>query len=71
MKIFNNPEILRHSILPAMFRPEELKTLMIVKLDKSNPDFRQLRASIHDPDNGIKLPNKSYQHKTGYLTSGK
>ncbi|WP_445174801.1 hypothetical protein [Microcoleus sp.] len=54
-----------------MFDPEELKSLTIVKLDKSNPDFRQLRASIHDPYNGIKLPNKSYQHKTGYLTSGK
>ena len=70
-KIFNNLEILRHSILQAIFDPEELKSLTIVKLDKSNPDSRELGASIHDPENGIKLPNKSYQHKTGYLTSGK
>lgn len=53
-KFFNNPEILRHSILQAMFQPEELHSLMIVKLDKSNPDPRQLRASIHDPEDGIK-----------------
>lgn len=53
-KLFNNPEILRHSILEAMFKPEELESLMIVKLDKSNPDPRQLRASIHDPEDGIK-----------------
>jgi hypothetical protein len=53
-KFFNNPEILRHSILQAMFQPEELNSLMIVKLDKSNPDPRQLRASIHDPEDGIK-----------------
>ncbi|MFB2895107.1 hypothetical protein ACE1CI_19545 [Aerosakkonemataceae cyanobacterium BLCC-F50] len=53
-KFFNNPEILRHSILQAMFQPEELQSLMIVKLDKSNPDPRQLRASIHDPEDGIK-----------------
>ena len=70
-KIFNNPEILRHSIMQAMFDPEELKSLTIVKLDKSNPGSRQLRASIHGPENGIKLPNKSYQHKTGYLILGK
>jgi hypothetical protein len=57
--------------MQAMFDLEELKLLTIVKLDKSNPDSRQLRASIHDPENGIKLPNKSYHHKTGYLTSGK
>ena len=69
-KIFNNPEILRHSIMQAMFDPEELKSLTIVKLDKSNPDSR-LRASIHDRENGIKLPNKYYQHKTGYLILGK
>jgi hypothetical protein len=53
-KFFNNPEILRHSILQAMFQPEELNSLIIVKLDKSNPDPRQLRASIHDPEDGIK-----------------
>ncbi|MFE1745601.1 hypothetical protein [Coleofasciculus sp. H7-2] len=53
-KFFNNPEILRHSILQAIFEPEELQSLMIVKLDKSNPDPRQLRASIHDPEDGIK-----------------
>ncbi|MGA9380690.1 MAG: hypothetical protein WBV73_18150 [Phormidium sp.] len=53
-KFFNNPEILRHSILQAMFEPEELRSLMIVKLDKSNPDSCQLRASIHDPEDGIK-----------------
>ncbi|MEZ2279343.1 MAG: hypothetical protein ACBR12_20775 [Microcoleus sp.] len=53
-KFFNNPEILRHSILQAMFQPEELNSLMIVKLDKSNPDPHQLRASIHDPEDGIK-----------------
>jgi hypothetical protein len=70
-KFFNNPEILRHSIMQAMFDPEELKSLTIVKFDKSNPKPRQLRASIHDPEKGIKLPNKSYQHKTGYLISGK
>jgi len=57
--------------MQTMFDPEELKSLTIVKLDKSSPDFRQLRASIHDPENGIKLPNKSYQHKTGYLILGK
>lgn len=48
-QFYNNPEILRHSILQAMFQPEELQSLMIVKLDKSNPDPRQLRPSIHDP----------------------
>ncbi|MEG4423710.1 MULTISPECIES: hypothetical protein [unclassified Microcoleus] len=53
-KFFNNPEILRHSILQAIFQPEELNSLMIVKLDKSNPDPHQLRASIHDPEDGIK-----------------
>ncbi|CBN53590.1 hypothetical protein [Kamptonema sp. PCC 6506] len=53
-KFFNNPEILRHSILQAMFQPEELNSLIIVKLDKSNPDPHQLRASIHDPEDGIK-----------------
>lgn len=57
--------------MQAMFDPGELKLLTIVKLDKSNPDSRQLRASIHDPEDGIKLPNKSYQHKTGYLILGK
>jgi hypothetical protein len=34
--------------MQAMFDPEELKSLTIVKLDKSNPDSRQLRASIHE-----------------------
>lgn len=53
-QFYNNPEILRHSILQAMFEPEELQSLMIVKLDKSNPDPRQLRASIHDPEDSIK-----------------
>ncbi|MEG5043509.1 hypothetical protein QUB26_03185 [Microcoleus sp. B4-C1] len=37
-----------HLILQAMFEPQELKSLTIVKLDKSNPDSRQLRASIHE-----------------------
>ena len=54
-----------------MFEPEELKSLTIVKVDKSSPDSSQLRASIHDLENGIKLPNKSYQHKTSYLILGK
>ena len=47
-KFFNNPEILRHSIMQAMFDLEELKLLTIVKLDKSNPAPSQLRASIHE-----------------------
>jgi hypothetical protein len=34
--------------MQAMFDPEELKSLTIVKLDKSNPDSGQLRASIHE-----------------------
>ena len=53
-QLYNNPEILRHSILQAMFEPEELTSLMIVKLDKSNPDPRQLLASIHDLEDSIK-----------------
>jgi len=53
-KFFNNPEILRYSILQAMFEPKELQSLMIVKLYKSNPNPRQLRTSIHDPEDGIK-----------------
>lgn len=34
-KIFNNPEILRHSIMQAMFDPEELKSLTMSNL--TNP----------------------------------
>jgi len=34
--------------MQAMFDPEELKSLTIVKLDKSNPAPSQLRASIHE-----------------------
>jgi hypothetical protein len=47
-KFLNNPKILRHSIMQAMFDPEELKPLTSVKLDKSNPARSQLRASIHE-----------------------
>jgi len=34
--------------MQAMFDPEELKSLTIVKLDTSNPAPSQLRASIHE-----------------------
>ena len=43
-RYLSEPEIIKNSLLEQMFEPEELKSLLLVKIDHRNPDASHLRA---------------------------
>ena len=46
------PETLRNTILEQMFEPEELESLLLVKIDKKNPEPKHLKPRTFD--DGVK-----------------
>lgn len=51
-KLLSEPETLRNTILEQMFQPEELESLLLVKVDNKNPDPKHLKPRIFD--DGVK-----------------
>jgi hypothetical protein len=43
-RYLSEPEIIKNSLLEQMFEPEELQSLLLVKIDNRNPDANHLRA---------------------------
>ena len=43
-RYLSEPEIIKNSLLEQMFEPEELQSLVLVKIDNRNPDANHLRA---------------------------
>ena len=43
-RYLSEPEIIKNSLLEQMFEPEEVQSLLLVKIDNRNPDANHLRA---------------------------
>jgi RNA dependent RNA polymerase len=43
-RYLSEPEIIKNSLLEQMFEPEELQSLLLVKIDHRNPDANHLRS---------------------------
>ncbi|MGI0493489.1 hypothetical protein ACN4EG_17035 [Alkalinema pantanalense CENA528] len=50
-RYLSEPEIIKNSLLEQIFEPEELQSLLLVKIDHRNPDANHLRA--HNFADGI------------------